>query len=388
MHVVSGKDCPGTGRSRAAVKSMTVSGVLCLMALIAALAAAREAAAAQTLARWPLDEGAGQLAADVSGHEHHARLGKSHHSDPHDPAWVNGRFGRALRFVGESDQYAEIGRPATLTPPTVTVEAWVRRLNTPGRWRYVISNGGQQCEFASFGLYSGGDGGLAFYASDRNGYVVSPSAARTDVWDGAWHYAVGTYDGQHVRLYLDGAEVGQGSAAQFAIFYGLGSQAGFIGTYRGSCEKPFTGDVDEIAVRDGALSAAEIAALAQGAAGRPEPPQAPPVTGPPAEEPGAPATDPPPAEADCFTVRVRPGRLVVHRRTRLRIAVRRRGAAASGVRVTVRGPGVRASARTGRTGRASLVVRSRRRGRLRVAVRGRPGACAASHVKVLRQPGG
>jgi hypothetical protein len=47
-----------------------------------------------------------------------------------------------------------------------------------------------------------------------------------------------TYDGRHVRLYPDGAEVGQGTATQLAIGYGLGSQGAFIGTYRGRATSP------------------------------------------------------------------------------------------------------------------------------------------------------
>jgi hypothetical protein len=90
----------------------------------------------------------------------------------------------------------------------------------------------------------------------------------------------------------------------------------------------------------------------------------------------------------CFQVRVTPGRVVVHRPTRLRIVVRRRGRAAAGVRVTVGGLGVRASTRTKRRGRAQLVVRSRRSGRLRVTVGGQPRGCGVRHLAVRPKPGG
>jgi hypothetical protein len=79
--------------------------------------------------------------------------------------------------------------------------------------------------------------------------------------------------------------------------------------------------------------------------------------------------------------------VVVHRPTRLRISVRRRGRAAAGVRVAVKGLGVRASARTKRRGRAQVVIRSRRSGRLRVTVRGQPRGCAVRLLAVRRKPG-
>jgi Concanavalin A-like lectin/glucanases superfamily len=387
MHVVLGKDRPGTGRSCATWRSTTAAALAGLLLLAATQTA--QAADQDGLARWSMDEGTGQVAADVSGNGHHARLGRLAGADPSDPSWIPGRFGSALRFVSTEDEFAEIAQPAGLAPASVTVEAWVRRLGSPGQWRYVISNGGQQCDFSSFGLYSGAGGGLSFYVSGGGGYVTSPEAAPDGLWDGGWHYAVGTYDGQNVRLYLDGAEVGHGTATGLAIRYGLGSPSAFIGAYRGGCNLPFTGDVDEAAIRGRALSAAEIAALAERAGLKPMPPQLPPVTGPPA--PGRstpPGGAPPKGRQSCFEVRVTPGRVVVHRLTRLRIVVRRSGRAAAGVRVTVGGLGVRASARTKRKGSAKLVVRSRRSGRLRVTVRGQPRGCAVRHLAVRPKPGG
>ncbi len=340
------------------------------------IASEREAAASEVRARWPLDEGSGQMAGDASGRGYHARLGRLAGADSNDPEWVPGRFGSALRFAGDRSRFAQIVQAPTLSPGSITVEAWIRRLGTPGAFRYVLSNGDQGCDFSSFGLYSGAGSGLAFYVSGPGGYVVSPAAAPGEVWDGGWHYAAGTYNGRHVRLYLDGVEVGHGTPTGLAIHYGLGSAGAFIGTYRGGCELPFTGDVDELAIRDRALGSAEIAALARESGGRPAPPQVPPLSGPPATSRKR------PARRGCFAVRVSPGRVVARRRTRLRIVVRRRGRAAPGVRVTVRGLGVRNSARTRRRGRARLVVRSKRSGRLRVTVRGQPGGCAVHMLRV------
>jgi Concanavalin A-like lectin/glucanases superfamily len=379
VQVVSGKDRPSTGRTHCTWRSTVVAGLIGLMLLIAV---EQEAQASELLAQWPLDEGSGQVAADASGRGHQARLGRLPVADSNDPAWVPGRLGTALRFAGSQNQFAQIAGATTLTPRAITVEAWVRRLGTPGAWAYVLSNGGQACDFSSFGLYGGAGGGLAFYVSGSGGYVVSPAVAPEAVWDGAWHYAVGTYDGEHVRVYLDGVEVGHGTATGLTIDYSLGSSGGFIGTYRGTCEQPFTGDVDEIVVRDRALSPAEIAALGEDSKRRPLPPQLPPVSGPPAPAPRA-----SPAPAGCFKVRVSPGRVLARRSTRLRIEVRRRGRAAHGVHVTVGGLGVRASARTRRTGRAHVVIRSRRSGRLRVKVRGQPSGCAPAVLTVRPRAG-
>ena len=69
-------------------------------------------AAAETLARWPLDEGSGQVTADASGKGHDGRLGVLAGIDSHDPDWVTGRFANALRFDGESNEFVTVEHQA------------------------------------------------------------------------------------------------------------------------------------------------------------------------------------------------------------------------------------------------------------------------------------
>ena len=87
----------------------------------------------------------------------------------------------------------------------MTVSAWIKHAGSPGNYRYVVAKGANGCIAASYGLYSGPNGGLEFYVSQGHGsvYARSPDAGQ-HVWDGQWHLAVGTYDGSTVRLYIDG----------------------------------------------------------------------------------------------------------------------------------------------------------------------------------------
>jgi Concanavalin A-like lectin/glucanases superfamily len=325
-------------------------------------------AAAEPLGRWSLDEGSGQVAADRTGNGHDGRLGALPGADGNDPSWVSGRFGGALRFAADQDRYVVLRGPETLNPQQVSVSAWVRRLGTPGRWRYVVSNGAVGCEFASYGLYTGFGGGLAFYVSDNAHYVRAPEADQRSVWDGAWHHAVGTYDGQRVRFYLDGAEVGAGTATVLKIGYASPAPGAYIGTYRGSCNRPFTGDVDEINIHNDARSGWQVAADAARNAKRPMPPQTAPLSGPPAV--GAPSR--------CMSITATPKRLVAGRGTRLALRVRRARKPVVGKRVVIRGLGVKRSVRTGRRGRARLTVRVPRSGKLKLRAAGQPRRCTRS----------
>jgi hypothetical protein len=139
----------------------------------------------------------------------------------------------------------------------VTAEAWVKRSGTPGQFAYVLAKGAQSCLAASYAIYSGVDGGITFYTFDGSSYSLA-SGAGTAVWDGAWHHVAGTFDGSVMRFYLDGAEVGPSTAAG-PIAYPLPSnEAFYIGNFRGSCDKPFTGAIDDVRIWSRALEPDEI----------------------------------------------------------------------------------------------------------------------------------
>ncbi len=333
--------------------------------LAAGMAALPSSASADLLGHWPLEDGSGQLAADATGSGHDGRLGSSSGPDGNDPSWIAGRFGGGLRFVGDHDQFVSLREPTGLQPAQITVEAWVRRLGTPGRWRYVVSSGAVDCDSASYGLYTGFNGGLAFYVSDRDRFVLSPDLAPAAVWDGGWHHAVGTYDGASVRLYLDGTQVGAGTPAGLAIDYDAEDGA-YVGTYRGSCERPFTGDVDEVRIGAGVASAGQLRVESLHAAAEPLPTQAPPVSGPPAT--GTPA-------AGCLTVRATPRTLVVGRSTTLHISVRRGKRPIARRKVSVQGLGIERRKRTARAGKVKLKIKARRHGTVKVTVSGQPRRC-------------
>ena len=103
-----------------------------------------------------------------------------------------------------------------LEPQHIAVDAWVRAPESPGRWRYVLSKGSVDCDHSAYGLYSGFSGGMAFYVSSLSQYTISPEVSSATVWDGGWHHVIGSYDGERVRLWIDGSQVGDGHADEHA----------------------------------------------------------------------------------------------------------------------------------------------------------------------------
>jgi hypothetical protein len=230
---------------------------------VAATPAAASAADAFPLVGWwPMNEGSGQVVRDWSLNGNNGRLGETSGADSHDPTWIRGvLLGSALRFDG--DDYIRIPDSPSLEPQQITVAAWFRGTATPGVNKYLMGKGVYNCDHSSYALYTSASQGMAFYIADGDRWFRSPEAPAT-VWDGKWHHAAGTFDGQKVRLFIDGIEVGEGTPAVTSIAYDQPtSDGGTIGNYHGtyqdtSCDLYMNGDIDGVQVWSKALPVADI----------------------------------------------------------------------------------------------------------------------------------
>jgi hypothetical protein len=217
------------------------------------------------VAWWRLDEAKGEFVADSSGAGNNGSLGSSPVIDPNDPLWISpGRLGpAALNFA--PDQFTFVPNALSLQPSTITVQAWVRSAGLPEPFRYIVSKGALTCQSASYALYTASTGGAAFYIFDGTNFFVSPVAPAANVWNGAWHHLVGTYDGSYVRIFLDGSEVGSGTSTGGALLrYNLATSNDLlIGGYSlAGCPLSFKGDIDEVRIWNQVLTPTVISTLA------------------------------------------------------------------------------------------------------------------------------
>jgi hypothetical protein len=233
---------------------------LALATAVAALATTASPAAADTtglVGQWQLGEGAGTTAGDTSGLGDNGTLSGG-------VSWLVTPRATALEFDGATGLVAIPDAPQ-LEPSTVSVSAWIARRGSPGDFRYIVAKGASGCSAASYGLYSGPDGGLEFYVSQQRGtsYARSPDAGPA-LWDGNWHFVVGTYDGSTIRLFIDGTEVGSGTPYAGSLDYGLQSSNGlFIGAYPGCQRLNFLGAISGVQIWNRPLGADEISSLAR-----------------------------------------------------------------------------------------------------------------------------
>jgi hypothetical protein len=228
--------------------------------------------------QWHLDEGA---RCDDSVASTPDSSGNNLSTSVIDACQVPGRFGTAFRFVQPSFVWTS---SALLRPQELTALAWVRADKSPGPSRYVLSQGSGigSCIPAAYGMYTSfeGDinqGGLYFYVTNGGRAYHAPGVPPSAVWDGKWHMIAGTFDGATARFYLDGAEIGNGTAVGSGtadgprvIDYSQPNPNFRIGGYGGAridtaCAPTvtaFEGDIDEVRIYNGALKPAELKRLA------------------------------------------------------------------------------------------------------------------------------
>jgi len=203
------------------------------------------------IAHWKLDEEVGNTAYDSIG---------SYDSILHgEPLWQpdGGKVGGALQFDG-IDDYVETPFIRSPADGSLSVFAWIKGAAPV---QVIISQ-----------IDGTRDAGSAWLCTDpSDGRLItrlmhppfSPLESESVITDGLWHHVGVVYDldGLCRFLYLDGAEVAKDISPVAAI----GSDGGlYIGA--GKDLEPgslFGGLIDDVRIYDVALSAEEIAALAQ-----------------------------------------------------------------------------------------------------------------------------
>ena len=170
---------------------------------------------------------------------------------------TNNILGTYCASFNGTDQYITISN-SNLNLQQFTVEAWVKSPHPGNDFSYILSKGGQNCDKASYAFYTDSNSGLCFYISDEITALKSPNPGST-IWDNEWHHIAGTYNGEIIRLYVDGEEIQEGTPGNLTISYNLSDGNNLIiGNYLGTCQLPYKGLIDNVMIWNIPLSSSDI----------------------------------------------------------------------------------------------------------------------------------
>ena len=209
------------------------------------------------IAYWTMDETGGATAHDTgAAPANDAALSGS-------PTFGTGRIGNALSLDG-STQYGTVADEASLDiTDAITIAAWVRpeKFATQDLIAKDINGSvdGYQLSLATTKGGSSSQRAFVRFNQATSGDDVRVNAATMYPIDGTWMHLAATYDGSIIKLYVNGALEGSlpwaGTIATNATALGIGAQS--------DDTRWFQGDLDDVRLYDRALSAGEIAALAE-----------------------------------------------------------------------------------------------------------------------------
>jgi hypothetical protein len=156
---------------------------------------------------WPFDENDGATVLDRSGHGNHGELING--------SRARGVYGQAAALIGRDDSHVSIPSSTSLNSVAdqLTVLGWVFPTVPPDGFKVLVSRQvGAVLHPDQFYLGFGPEHGAMHYkwhlSTDDNGtlregdiYSGTPSHNR-------WIHLAGSYDGEVMRLYVDGSEIG------------------------------------------------------------------------------------------------------------------------------------------------------------------------------------
>lgn len=204
---------------------------------------------------WKLDEGTGNVATDSSGNGNNGTL-------INDPAWVDGKYGKALSFNGSN--WVTVLDSQTLRVQNFTLETWIYLDKRPYEygWIFPIMNkfhSGPEGDYVGWDLVfmftNSTNDNLAVLIGMGQGYLeLVKYNSINDLTLNQWHQITATYDGHKATLYIDGiSRISQTYSVTYEII-DLGQELWFARD--GAWYSTFT--IDQIMIYNRSLSAEEV----------------------------------------------------------------------------------------------------------------------------------
>ncbi|MBN2129381.1 MAG: discoidin domain-containing protein [Sedimentisphaerales bacterium] len=213
---------------------------------------------------YPLDEGAGDVAHDMSGAGHDGTLHNG-------MTWISPAYLRGgVNCDGTADTRIELGtwNPAEGTGQ-LSLALWIRWAGGGGTYQGLIGKRDLWPDTTMFQFQVRPENGGTFRLETGSVAIVSPGNTLNPLVQ-TWVHVAATFDGTTARLYLDGQEVASGAFSFYAAGegsnMGIGCVTGGGAGYSGNTEV-FSGDMDEVCIYNRSLSVEEVTLVMAGLGG-------------------------------------------------------------------------------------------------------------------------
>lgn len=155
---------------------------------------------------WRLDNGSGQTAYDSSLNTNDGTLGSTSGPDDNDPTGVIGHSGNALSFDG--NDYVRVPDDPSLNIEIGSWGLWLKFDEKPsnvGHLMNPIAKGEQ------YWIHASSDDSIQAKISVGGTRYIATTGANFIEID-VWYHVFGTYDGETLKLYVNGIEVASNAA--------------------------------------------------------------------------------------------------------------------------------------------------------------------------------
>ncbi len=210
---------------------------------------------------YPLDEGAGSTATDMSGSGHDGTLYNG-------VTWISqGAKGGGVNVNGTTDTRIELGtwNPAAGTGQ-MSLGMWIRWSGGGGTYQGLVGKRDTWPDTTMFQFQVRPESNGTFRIETGTTAIISPDGTLAPLI-GEWAHVAATFDGTTARLYLNGEQVASGAfalnSAGSGSNMGIGCVTGGGTGYSGNTEV-FSGDIDDVYIYNRALSETEILSLMAG----------------------------------------------------------------------------------------------------------------------------
>jgi len=208
---------------------------------------------------WKLDEGAGGLALDWSGHDRHGTLFGG-------PAWAAGYDGGGLKLDGVDD-YVSLPIGSLIgSLRSSTFATWVNFSNAGGAWQRVFDFGSGTTINMFLTPRTDTAGPMRFSITIGGGGAAEEQATAPGTLPSGWHHVAVTMNAaaRTNTLYLDGAVVATNTAATLTPSSLGNTTNNWLGRSQYTADGYFNGALDDFRIYDYALSPDEVVKTMRG----------------------------------------------------------------------------------------------------------------------------